>query len=315
MSLAGVEGVARPTPFSATTTNFGALQLTGLTPLIRRTDGVADVRLGLIDGPIVQNHPGLATGNIQILGTDAGTCRRLSSAACRHGTFIAGLFAGKRGEFGSPGLCPGCSLLVRPLFDEHPERHGRSPAVHADALAAAVIELVNAGVDVINISAALGPATARAERKLRTAFDYAGRCGVVTVAAAGNGGSVGGSAILRHHWVIPVAACDNQGRPAASSNLGASLGRSGLSAPGVRIDSLSPDGGTATLSGTSVAVPFVTGTIALLLSLFPTANAAGVKWVVLRSAARRRSTIVPPVLNAQASFNLMADAFSPARGG
>ena len=38
--------------------------------------------------------------------------------------------------------------------------------------------------------------------------------------------------------LIPVAACDLQGRPLNESNLGSSIGRRGLMAPGVAITSL-----------------------------------------------------------------------------
>ena len=39
-------------------------------------------------------------------------------------------------------------------------------------------------------------------------MNHAAHRGVITVAAAGNQGTVGSSAITRHPWVIPVAACD-----------------------------------------------------------------------------------------------------------
>ena len=48
------------------------------------------------------------------------------------------------------------------------------------------------------------------------------------VAAAGNQGTLGSSAITRHPWVIPVVACDLRGRPMNESNLGSSIGRRGL---------------------------------------------------------------------------------------
>ena len=55
---------------------------------------------------------------------------------------------------------------------------------------------------------------------------------------------------------------------------GASIGRYGISAPGDAIVSLAAAGGFAAFSETSAAVPFVSGTAALLWSLFPRASAA-----------------------------------------
>ena len=51
--------------------------------------------------------------------------------------------------------------------------------------------------------------------------------------------------------------------PGSTVVLGSSIGRRGLSAPGDAITSLSAAGPPLTLGGTSVAAPFVTGTIAL----------------------------------------------------
>jgi len=48
--------------------------------------------------------------------------------------------------------------------------------------------------------------SSRDERELDEVLDYAARRGVITVAAAGNQGAIGSSAITRHQWVIPVAA-------------------------------------------------------------------------------------------------------------
>ena len=92
---------------------------------------------------------------------------------------------------------------------------------------------------------------------------------MIVVAAAGNQGALGSSAITRHPWVIPVVACDDRGRPTNESNLGGSIGRRGLSALGAGVTSLAAEGEPLTLGGTSVAAPFVTGAIALLWSDFP----------------------------------------------
>ena len=99
------------------------------------------------------------------------------------------------------------------------------------------------------------------------------RRGAIVVAAAGNQGALGGFAITRHPWVIPVTACDNRGMPISESNLGGSIGRRGLAAPGDAVTSLSAAGQVLTFGGTSVAAPFVTGAIALLWSEFRGASA------------------------------------------
>lgn len=64
--------------------NSGYLDLIRLTPLLERTRGSPEVRIGLIDGPVTLDHPDLATENIQeVPGEFAGACTLSSGAACR----------------------------------------------------------------------------------------------------------------------------------------------------------------------------------------------------------------------------------------
>ena len=160
----------------------------------------------------------------------------------------------------------------------------------------------------INLSLALARPTLESERELEQALDHAAKRGVIIVAAAGNQGTVGSTAITRHPVVIPVVACDLRGRPINGTNLGSSIGRRGLSAPGEGITSLGAMGKSLTLGGTSVATPFVTGAIALLWSAFPMATAAQVKFAITQSYAPRRATVAPPLLNAWAAYQFMKTA-------
>ena len=90
----------------------------------------------------------------------------------------------------------------------------------------------------------------------------------------------------------------------ALSNLGSSIARRGLMAPGDAVTSLGTNGQPVTSGGTSAAAPFVTGAIALLWSMFPEASAAEVKSAVTRAGVRR-ATVVPPLLDAWAAYQLM----------
>ena len=149
----------------------------------------------------------------------------------------------------------------------------------------------------------------RGERRLEEALDYAARRGVIIVAAAGNQGTVGSSVITRHPWVIPVIAYDTQGRPQGYSNLGKSIGTQGMGAPGDNITSLGVDGQPLGLSGTSVAVPFVTGAIGLLWSEFPAATAAQVKLAISHPQGQRRPALVPPLMNAWSTYEVLQQAY------
>jgi subtilisin family serine protease len=279
----------------------GCLDLVRLSPLMARTSGRPEIPIGLIDGPIAVNHPDLPAENIRELpGQSPGACLDNGSTACAHGTFIAGVLLARRGSV-APAICPGCSLLVRPIFTETIPPGEVMPGAAAEELADAIIEVIGGGARIINLSVAFQGSSPKGENALGQALDHALRRGVIVVAAAGNQATLGSSVITRHRWVIPVVAYDQIGHPMASSNIGASIGRHGLGAPGEGITSLGPTAEPVTMGGTSVATPFVGGAIALLWSDFPTAPAATVRSAVAEAAGSRRVTVVPPLLNAWAA--------------
>jgi subtilisin family serine protease len=199
-------------------------------------------------------------------------------------------------------------LLVRPIFSETPAAGQLIPSATPEELAAAIIECIDAGACLVNLSAALARVPrARGERALGEALDYAASHGVIVVAAAGNPGTVGTTVITRHPSVIAVIACDRRGRPFNESNFGNSIGRRGLSAPGEGITSLGTDSKTAPSGGTSVAAPFVTGAAALVWSEFAGANAGHVRVAITQAHMQRRPTVIPPLLNAWAIYAAMRE--------
>jgi subtilisin family serine protease len=179
------------------------------------------------------------------------------------------------------------------------------PTANPEDLSEAIVDCVEAGARLINLSSAFDRPSPKGEHKLQDALNYAAHHNVITVAAAGNQGTVGSSAITRHPSVIPVAACDIHGRPLTASNLGGSIGRRGLSAPGENITSLGVVDKPETISGTSAAAPFVTGALALLWSAFPRASATQIKLAVLQAGTPRRSSISPPLLDAWSAYEAL----------
>ncbi|MBC7936278.1 MAG: S8 family serine peptidase [Rhizobacter sp.] len=281
-----------------------SIQLISLPALMERTDGSAAIKIGLIDGPVSIDHKDLSKENIiSIVGRAAGSCSKADSIACNHGTFIAGILKGNRNS-AAAAICPGCTLLIRPVFAEHRFNQEAIPATSPSELATAIIDCVNNGAHIINLSLALANPASRPEKDLEKALDYAAATGVLIVAAAGNQGTVGSTAITRHPWVIPVIACNKYGFPLRMSNLGNSIGRNGLSAPGENITSLAPADTYTSFTGTSAATPFVTGVIALLWSLYPSLPGAVIKQAVTGAVNKRRS-VIPPVINAQASLEYL----------
>ncbi len=284
----------------------GPLELARLTELMNASTGSPEVRIALIDGPVMFDHPDLAVERVRHLPGDVGAaCSSMSSFACRHGTFVAGVLAARRGS-AAPGICPGCTLLVRPVFAETPPSLAAVPTARPEELAKAILESVDAGANLINLSSALFLPSAEDRRGVQRALDHATTQGVITIAAAGNQGLVGGSVITRHPGVIPVVAYDGRGRPMGLSNFGQHIGRRGLGAPGADVTSLGPPGEPETSGGTSAAAPFVTGTLALLRSLFPAATAVQLRTALRQSLGGRTVTVVPPLLNASAAYQYLS---------
>jgi subtilisin family serine protease len=272
------------------------------------TSGKPEITIGLIDGPVAIDHPDLVSNDLQAVSEKwRSTCSIANSVACAHGTFVAGILCAKR-DSPAPAICPHCTLLVRPIFAETTAENGHMPSASPEELATAIIDTINAGARMINLSAALIQPSAKGERQLAEALNRAALRGVIVVAAAGNQGTVGSSAITRHPWVIPVVACNDRGQPLSYTNLGSSIGRRGVRAPGDSITSLGSDGQPLTLSGTSAAAPFVTGAIALLWSEFPDASATQVRYAVTQHDSHRPVTVVPPLLDAWAAHQVMANS-------
>ena len=280
--------------------SVGPLTLVKLDALMERTSGRPEVKIGVIDGPVLTRHPDLIGARLrEIRGTNGDGCTRADSMACVHGTFVTGILAAKRNS-PAPAICPDCTVLIRPIFADSTCGSEHMPSATPRELAAAIIECLDAGACVINLSLALEERSTSENAALQAALAQAVRRRVIVVAAAGNQGTLGSSTITRHPWVIPVVACDDRGRPIPESNLGRSIGRRGLTAPGKAITSLGPDG-PLTLGGTSVAVPFVTGAIALLLSAFPSVTPAEIRLAIAGVSTVRRASVVPPLLDAAAA--------------
>jgi subtilisin family serine protease len=284
---------------TALATASDPLDLARLRPLLDRTRGSPEVHIGLIDGPVDLDHPDLCVAASAQTGT--ADCAVDSSAACRHGTLVAGILVARRGS-AAPAICPDCTVHLRPIFSEFCGEG--PPRASMEELANALNECVRAGARVVNVSAGLSGALAT-DVGLRDVLDHALRSGVVVVAAAGNAATVGGSTLTRHPAVIPVVACDSRGQPLGLSSLSFSIGRQGLLGPGDRVVSTAAGGGFGEISGSSAAAPFVAGTLALLWSLFPAASAAQLRIAVAGNGSRRPS-LVPRRLDAEAIYRRLS---------
>ncbi len=154
-----------------------ALELVTLPVLMERSRGRQEVMIGLLDGPVATAHPDLCSQKIEAI---SGRTQEPMPAA-------RGSYAGTgpswqgswwRGEVRRPpAICPNCTLLVRPMFNDAgaEAEGGYSPSATPVELADAVVECVDAGAQVLNSSAAVADSSIRHERELDDALEYAGK--------------------------------------------------------------------------------------------------------------------------------------------
>jgi serine protease AprX len=240
-----------------------------------------------------------------------------------HGTHVAGIVAGRGvdSDGARSGIAPGAHLIALKVLDGSGK--GRISDVIA-ALDYVVAHKDELNIRVVNLSIATGVYESYNVDPLTLAAREVVRAGIVVVAAAGNNGrspqgrtQYGGiTAPGNAPWVLTVGASSHMGTVARADDTIAAFSSRGPSAvdaaakpdvvaPGVGIESLSdPDSRLYTtrsryllsgtiqtaylpylsLSGTSMAAPVVTGTVALMIQANPSLTPNAVKAIVQYTA-------------------------------
>jgi hypothetical protein len=200
------------------------------------------VRVAVLDSG-VQAHAQF--DDIEILELDIAE-GSASGPGAAHGTSVASIITGRE------GIAPGVELISVRVLDG--EGVGNSFQV-----AEGIIEAVDRGAQIINMSLGVYENVAL----LRQAVRYAHDQGVIMVAAAGNDGYEGMPFPAAYSEVLAVTAVDASGQQARFPNQSAEID---FAAPGVGIRAAGADAETVLFSGTSAAAPFVTGSLASLMS-------------------------------------------------
>lgn len=240
-----------------------------------------------------------------------------------HGTHVAGVIAGNAFDSGGArtGIAPRAHLMILKVLDDG--GNGRISDVIA-AFDYVLKKSAGLNIRVVNLSVATRVDESYTTDPLTVAAKQLVDAGIVVVAAAGNLGrtadghdAYGGiTAPGNAPWVLTVGASNHMGsasraddRMALFSSRGPtlldSLAKPDIVAPGVGIESLSAQdstfyrtlspyllGGTVatgylpylSLTGTSMAAPVVSGTIALLLQANPALTPNAVKAILQYTA-------------------------------
>jgi|GEM_PF-4764173 len=214
-----------------------------------------------------------------------------------HGTLVAGIIEAEADNgIGISGVSPGASLMIINIFN--------GATTSTASIVAAIDYAIAMGADVINASfGKMGPAccpgggTQGFDDFEYNAIKKAGDHGILVIAPSGNGtnndeiGIDNDSASSQVMPMVPasynlenivaVAAIDHDDHLAGFSNWG--VNSVDLAAPGVAIHSTYLGDSYVNGSGTSLAVGFVTGTVALMLSVTGDHTINGLKNRLLNS--------------------------------
>lgn len=230
---------------------------------IARMRGDPRICIAILDGPVDRSHPALAGAALTELDTLARSGTR-GGPASRHGTHVASIIFGQPGT-PVEGIAPACSGLILPVFADGP-KDSLVMCSQLD-LARAMLQAVEHGAHIVNISGGQLSATGSPEPLLEKAVQTCAKQNVLVVAAAGNDGCECLHVPAALDTVLSVGAMDADDVPLDSSNWGAAYQSQGILAPGHQILGADPGGSVARRSGTSFAAPIVSGYAALLLSL------------------------------------------------
>lgn len=176
-----------------------------------------------------------------------------------HGTHVAGILAALQDDHGLVGVAPNVDLYAVKVLN-------KNGVGSYSQLIEGLEWAVDNHIDIVSMSLA-GHEDSEA---LKNAVQDAVNQGVLLVSAAGNEGANGITYPAKYEGVLAVGAVDAHNQHPNFSSVGPELG---LVAPGVGVQGLSLSGGYEERSGTSVAVPHVSGVAALVKEQNPSFTA------------------------------------------
>jgi serine protease len=210
----------------------------------------------IIDSGYNLGHEDLATADVS--GAPNGGAGLWYQDGCGHGTHVAGTIAAIDNNVGVIGASPGVQLHIVRVFRDDCQW------AYVSSLVAALDACRTAGANIVSMS--LGGSSGSTTEQ--NAFNNANSAGVLSIAAAGNGGDTTYSYPASYSSIVSVAAVDSNKNVATFSQRNDQVD---LAAPGVSVRSTLPTGtgseASVVVSGIAYEVTEITGS--------PTVTATG----------------------------------------
>ncbi|MDQ0417745.1 subtilisin [Croceifilum oryzae] len=235
-----------------------------------RTKGKG-IKIAVIDTGIDSEHPAIKPnfrGGVNIL-SPSSTPMDYNG----HGTHVAGTISGRSSEMGIIGVAPKASIYAVKAFN-------RKGSANLSDLLTAINWCIENNMNVINMSFGME----KVSESLRHAIQVAHKKGIVMIAASGNQGLNGRIDYpARFPETIAVMSVSMDNGISSFSNRGKGVD---VAAPGEKIPSAWLNQTKKEMSGTSMAVPHVSGIVALILGLDNTLNPEQIRYLLLRTSRR-----------------------------
>ena len=230
----------------------------------------AGVTVAVVDTGVDPTAPDLSGQTVAGLSFFNGLQGAPTQDQNGHGTFVSGVIAAiQNNGLGVTGVAPGAKVMPLQALDAN-------GSGSIDNVAAAFNYAGQNGVRIVNASLGAAATSQTLEQSIADNPD------TLYVVAAGNSGTNNDDPStpfypcdLPEANLICVGATDQSDRPASFTNYGAAS--VDVFAPGVNIASTWTGGRYVYASGTSMATPMVSGTLALMLAKDPSLTAAQLK--------------------------------------
>ncbi|AHM57842.1 minor extracellular protease Epr (plasmid) [Peptoclostridium acidaminophilum DSM 3953] len=240
----------KPVPSPSQTTPWGIERVNSNDVLNIATGN--GVKVAVVDTGVDTAHPDLSA-NIAGGANFVSTVRSYKDDN-GHGTHVAGIIGASNNTIGVVGVAPEARIYAVKVLN-------KSGTGYISDIIAGLQWSVSNGMDVVNMSLGSNYPSTSFESAINAASD----AGVIIVAAAGNDSS-SVDYPAAYDKTIAVSATDKNNLLASFSSRGDQVD---IAAPGVSIYSTYKGSAYATMSGTSMATPHVSGVIALMLQRDP----------------------------------------------